>query len=233
MTRWGMVIDLDKCVACQGCTVACRMENNTPIVSPDQSELGRSMLWNEVFPLEQHSRFNEEDIDVTFVPRPCQHCDNPPCIKVCPVHATFKQDETGGQILQNYDRCIGCRFCTVACPYGVRYFNWYKPDWSPEMAQHLNPDEEVAPRVRGIVEKCSFCIQRMRRAEEEAEAEGRDFRASDYQPACVTTCTGKARYFGDLDDPESLVSQLAGSRRAFRLLEELGTKPKVIYLKEG
>jgi molybdopterin-containing oxidoreductase family iron-sulfur binding subunit len=233
MARWGMVIDLDKCVACQGCTVACRMENNTPIVAPEEANLGRAMLWNEVFPLEQHSQFAAEDIDASYIPRPCQHCDNPPCIKVCPVHATFKQDETGGQVLQKYDRCIGCRFCTVACPYGVRYFNWYAPEWTPEMAQHLNPDEETAPRVRGIVEKCSFCIQRLRRAEEEAEAAGRAFRPSDYQPACVTTCTGKARFFGDLDDPDSLVSRLAGSRRAFRLLEELGTRPKVVYLKEG
>lgn len=233
MTRWGMVIDLDKCVACQGCTVACRMENNTPIVPPDQSEMGRSILWNEVFPIEEHAQFAAEDTNATFIPRPCMHCDNPPCIKVCPVEATFKSDETGGQVLQRYDRCIGCRFCTLACPYGVRYFNWHEPQWSPEIALHLNPNSEVEPRPKGIVEKCTFCIQRLHEARELAEEEGRNFRPEDYQPACVQTCTGKARFFGDLDNPDSTVSQLAGSRRAFRLLEELGTNPKVIYLKEG
>jgi menaquinone reductase, iron-sulfur cluster-binding subunit len=233
MARWGMVIDLDKCVACQGCTVACRMENNTAIVPPDQSEMGRSMLWNEVFPIEHHAEFAVEDADATFIPRPCMHCDNPPCIKVCPVEATFKSDDTGGQVLQRYERCIGCRLCTLACPYGVRYFNWYEPQWSPEIAQHLNPNEKVAPRPKGIVEKCTFCIQRLYEAREQAEEAGRDFRPEDYQPACVQTCTGKARFFGDLDNPESTVSKLAGSRRAFRLLEELGTNPKVIYLKEG
>lgn len=233
MTRWGMVIDLDKCVACQSCTVACRMENNTPVVPPEESEKGRSMLWNDVFPVEQHIDLADPNVRATFLTRPCMHCDNPPCIKVCPVQATFKSDDTGGQVLQRYERCIGCRFCAVACPYGVRYFNWYQPEWSPELARHLNPDAEVAPRQRGIVEKCTFCIQRLRRARQRAVEAGREFRPEDYQPACVQTCTGKARFFGDLDNPDSLVSQLAKSRRAFRLLEELGTDPKVIYLKEG
>ena len=228
MTRWGMVIDLDKCFACQSCTAACRMENNTPVAGPDQSARDRAILWNEVLPFVEGEYPN---VTMTFIPRPCQHCDNPPCVKVCPVQATYIDEE--GIVLEDYTRCIGCRFCTVACPYQVRYFNWYAPQWPEALKQHLNPDPEVAPRPKGVVEKCTFCIQRLRKARQQAEAEGRPFTATDFVPACVQTCTGKARYFGDLDDPNSLVSQLAKSPRAFRLQEEMGTQPKVYYLKQG
>jgi Fe-S-cluster-containing dehydrogenase component len=228
MARWGMVIDLDKCFACQSCTLACRMENNTPVAGPDQASRGRAILWNEVLPFVEGQY---PEVTMALIPRPCQHCDNPPCIKVCPVKATYKNEE--GIVLVDYDRCIGCRFCTVACPYQVRYFNWYRPEWPEALREHLNPDPEVAPRPKGVVEKCTFCIQRLRKAREKAEAEGRPFTPTDYTPACVQTCTGHARYFGDLDDPDSLVSQLAASPRAFRLLEEMGTQPKVYYLKQG
>jgi Fe-S-cluster-containing dehydrogenase component len=228
MPRWGMVIDLDKCFACQSCTVACRMENNTPIAGPDQTDRDRVILWNEVLPFIDGEY---PQVNVLLVPRPCQHCDNPPCVKVCPVKATYKNEE--GTVLVDWNRCIGCRFCTVACPYQVRYFNWYQPEWPEALTAHLNPDPEVAPRPKGVVEKCTFCIQRLYRARQQAEVEGRAFTATDYIPACVQTCTGRARYFGDLDDPDSLVAQLAKSPRAFRLLEELGTEPKVYYLKQG
>jgi molybdopterin-containing oxidoreductase family iron-sulfur binding subunit len=223
-----MVIDLDKCFACQSCTAACRMENNTPPAGPDQSDRGRAILWNEVLAF-----VNGEypKVEVRLVPRPCQHCDNPPCVHVCPVKATFKNEE--GLVLVDYERCIGCRICTVACPYQVRYFNWYRPEWPEALKAHLSPKPEVAPRPVGVVEKCTFCVQRLRQAQEKAAAEGRVFVASDYQPACVQTCTGHARYFGDLDDPNSLVHELSRSPRAFRLLEEMGTEPKVYYLKQG
>jgi len=237
-----MVIDLDKCVACQGCSIACRQENNTPVLAPDQAALGRAIRWNDVFPLPPNrpEEFGEyPNVKVRYLTRPCMQCDNPPCIKVCPVQATYIDEE--GLVRQNYNRCIGCRYCTVACPYGVRYFNWETPPWSPELARHINPDyvsvngslEGPAVRPKGVVEKCTFCIHRLQKAREKAEAEGRDFRAEDYVPACVQTCTAKARFFGDLDDPQSTVSRLAKSTRAFRLLEELGTYPKVIYLREG
>lgn len=228
MPRWGMVIDLDKCFACQSCTVACRMENNTPVAGPAQSSQGRAILWNEVLPF-----FEGEypHLVATMIPRPCMHCDQPPCTKVCPVRATYKNEE--GIVVVDYTRCIGCRMCTVACPYEVRYFNWYPPEWPEALKQHLNPEPEVAPRPKGVVEKCTFCIQRLRIAREKADAEGRAFVATDYVPACVQTCTGHARYFGDLDDSNSLVTKLAHSPRAYRLLEELGTQPKVYYLKQG
>ncbi|MCA9967059.1 MAG: 4Fe-4S dicluster domain-containing protein [Anaerolineales bacterium] len=242
MTSWAMVIDLDKCVACQGCSIACRFENNTPVAAPEQAQKGRAIRWNDVFP--DPINPTEETGEYPFVrtrylTRPCMHCVNPPCVKVCPVQATYRDEE--GLVRQNYDRCIGCRFCTVACPYGVRYFNWYQPEWTPELAQHLSPDAVTGPgrsegpatRMKGVVEKCTFCIHRLQKARAQAEAEGRDFRAADYVPACVQTCTAKARYFGDLDDPESTVSKLEQNPRAFRLLEDVGTHPKVIYLREG
>lgn len=237
-----MVIDLDKCVACQGCSIACRFENNTPVASPEEAEKGRSILWNEVFPNPINPTEDTGEyphVRTRFMTRPCMHCENPPCVKVCPVQATFKDEE--GLVRQNYNRCIGCRFCTVACPYGVRYFNWETPSWSPELARHFTPEKVVgrdslegpAIRPRGVVEKCTFCIHRLLKVRARADAEGRDFRADEYIPACVQTCTGTARFFGDLDDPESTVSILSNSPRAFRLLEEIGTHPKVTYLREG
>ncbi len=240
--RWSMVIDLDKCVACQGCSIACRFENNTPAVNPVEAVKGRAVRWNDVFPMpinptEETGEF--PNVKTRYITRPCMHCENPPCVKVCPVQATYKDEE--GLVRQNYARCIGCRFCTVACPYAVRYFNWYEPEWEESIGEHLNPDriegdgdlEGPAIRPQGVVEKCTFCIHRLRKARARAEAEGRDFRADEYVPACVETCTGKARFFGDLDDPNSTVSLLAKSSRAFRLLEEVGTHPKVVYLREG
>ncbi len=239
MPKWSMVIDLDKCVACQGCSLACRFENNTPVVSPDEAALGRSMLWNDVFPLRSEEESAIASGQAKFLTRPCMHCEDPPCVKVCPVEATYQDEE--GIIRQNYTRCIGCRLCTVACPYGVRYFNWYEPTWEESLERHLTPDhvegravlEGPAIRPKGVVEKCTFCVHRLFKERDRAAAEGRDFRSEDYIPACVQTCTGKARYFGDLDNPNSTVSQLAHSRRAFRLLEEAGTHPIVIYLHEG
>jgi Fe-S-cluster-containing dehydrogenase component len=241
MTSWSMVVDLDKCVACQACSIACRYENNTPAVPPAEAKQGRAIRWNEVFPVPVHSQSggHSPDEKIHYLPRPCMHCDNPPCIKVCPVQATFKDDQ--GLVRQNYSRCIGCRFCTVACPYGVRYFNWSSPEWEDSLAEYRNPDQVVgqqslegpAVRQKGIVEKCTFCIHRLFKAQLRAEAENRPFRADEYVPACVQTCTGKARYFGDLDDPHSTVSMLSKSPRAFLLMEDVGTHPKVIYLQEG
>jgi molybdopterin-containing oxidoreductase family iron-sulfur binding subunit len=223
-----MVIDLDKCSACQSCTVACRLENNTPVAGPAQAAAGRAILWNEVVPQVEGEY---PQVTLSLLPRPCMHCDQPACVRVCPVQATYQTED--GLVLVDYDRCIGCRFCTVACPYQVRYFNWFEPEWPEALRARLNPDPEVAPRPRGVVEKCTFCVQRLRQAREKAAAENRPFSATDYVPACVQTCTGHARYFGDLDDPNSLVAQLAASPRAFRLQEEMGTQPKVYYLKQG
>lgn len=228
MTRWAMVIDLDKCTACQACTVACRAENNVYFQGPEETKRHRAKFWNEVLTFVEGEY---PDVTMRFLPRPCMHCENPPCVKVCPVGATYRTDE--GQVLQRYERCIGCRYCMSACPYGVRHFNWFETKVPEPMDRQRNPDVPLRPR--GVVEKCTFCVQRLEKARAQAQAEGRELTDADVVrlPACCQTCTGNARFFGDLDDPESTVSKLARSPRAFRLLEEAGTRPKVIYLREG
>lgn len=227
--KWGMVIDLDRCTACQACVAACRVENNVPFQGEEQIKKGRGMFWMEMLKVvEAPGHFHHAR--AKFLPRPCMHCENPPCVQVCPVEATYKNTD-GGQVLQRYERCIGCRYCMVACPYGVRFFNWYKPAFPEPMNQYLNPDVPVRPL--GIVEKCTFCIQRISRAVEKARLEGRALRDGEVLTACAQTCTGGAIKFGDLDDHNSAVHQMANSRRAYRLLDDLGTHPQVYYLSEG
>lgn len=240
MPRWGMVIDLDKCTACQACTVACMAENNVPAAEPEEASLGRAIFWQEVV---REIEGEYPDLRATFIPRPCMHCDNPPCVKVCPVGATYSRED--GLVMQDYDQCIGCRMCMSACPYDIRYFNWGNPYWPEPMERHLNPDPgppqptggRVGPAVRprGVVEKCTFCVHRLDGAIRKAESENRELAEQEVVllPACNQTCPASARYFGDLDNPKSTVSQLAHSPRASTLLEDLGTEPKVIYLKEG
>lgn len=226
MPRWGMVIDLAKCTACQACTVACQTENNVPCVPPDEAAHGRILSWISVLPqLEgEYPR-----LSMRPTPLPCVHCDNPPCIRVCPVQATALNPE--GIVRQIFARCIGCRYCTNACPYTRRMFNWYKPEFPGELAEALNPDVSVRPK--GVVEKCTLCHHRLQKARDEARASNRELAEGDYVPACVEVCPAGAMYFGDLEDPNSTVATLARSRRAFRPLEELGTRPKVIYLAQG
>lgn len=221
-----MVIDLDKCTACQACVVACRAENNVPFAGPEETAKGRAIFWIQVIPVVLGEY---PDVKVKFMPVPCLQCENTPCIKYCPVRATYLSPE--GIVGQVYARCIGCRYCTNACPYTRRFFNWFEPTWPVEMRQYLNP--EVSLRPKGVVEKCNFCIQRIRQAKERAREEKRSLRDGDVMPACVQSCPAKAMYFGDLNDPESTVARLSRSPRAFRLQEELGTDPNVVYLMEG
>jgi Fe-S-cluster-containing dehydrogenase component len=226
MPRWGMVIDLDKCTACQACSMACRVENNVPFAGPEEADLSRIKWWHKVLRLVEGEHSN---LRITYLPRPCQHCDNPPCVQVCPVAATYQDEE--GVVRMRYERCVGCRFCASTCPYSVRHFNWYAPDWPEPMDDALNPDVPVRPR--GVVEKCTFCIHRLEKAKAKAAEEGRELQNAElvHLTACNEACPAFARYFGDLDDPESTVSRLARDPRAFILLEEMGTHPKVIYLK--
>ncbi|MEK6777888.1 MAG: 4Fe-4S dicluster domain-containing protein [bacterium] len=226
MAKWGMVIDLDKCTACQACVVACQAENNVPISNPETAKAGRSIHWLEMIP------FVDDEyphVRMRLLPRPCMHCENPPCIKVCPVGAT--QISSEGIVGQINARCIGCRYCTTACPYTVKYFNWFKPEWPKGMERYLNPD--VTVRYNGVVEKCTFCHHRLQKARDLAQYEHRELGPDDYIPACVQTCPAEAMYFGDLGNPKSTVSILSQSKRAFLLMEDLGTHPKVIYLSEG
>ena len=218
MALWGMVIDLDRCTGCQGCVMACKAENNVPAVGAKEAARGRTISWMQVLTEESEER-------VRFLPRPCLQCDDPPCTKVCPVYATYRNPE--GIVAQIYARCIGCRFCMAACPYNAKYFNWFR--YQSE-APGQNPDVSVRPK--GVVEKCTFCHHRLQKARERALAEHRPLAAEEYVPACAEACPTRAITFGDLSDPESAVSRLARSPRAFRLGAELGTKPKVIYLSE-
>ena len=224
MTRWGMVIDLDRCTGCAACEVACKSENNIATVSPEQADMGRAMSWMKVM-VKVEGDFPENTIQ--FFPRPCMHCDNPPCTKVCPVRATYLDDE--GIVAQIYARCIGCRYCANACPYTVKYFNWYPPEIAESERRHLNPDVSVRPK--GVIEKCTFCHHRLQKAREEARAQGRELREDDYQPACAEICPADAITFGDLDNPNHRVAELSENPRAMRLMEELGTEPKVYYLR--
>lgn len=225
MARWGMVIDLDKCTGCQACVVACQVENNLPIQGSEEFKQGRIIQWIHILPIIEEEYPHPR---VRLLPMPCQHCDNPPCTKVCPVRATYKNDE--GLVVQIYPRCIGCRYCVNACPYTCKFFNWKSPRWPEEMAVAINPD--VSTRTKGVTEKCSFCSHRLQKARDKARAEDRDLEEVDYIPACVEVCPAEAMYFGDLDNPDGAVARFTRNARAFKLLEELGTEPKVTYLSE-
>lgn len=225
--KWTMIIDLDRCTGCQACVVACQAENNVPSVGPDEVIMGRSRHWLRI---ERYWIGEFPNIKARFLPMMCQQCQHAPCEPVCPVFAAYHSDDENlnGQV---YNRCIGTRYCANNCPYTVRVFNWFDP-WFPEpLEQQLNPD--VTVRYRGVMEKCTFCIQRIKRAEQEAAFAGEPLKDGDVVPACVQACPTGVFTFGDLYDPESAVARLARSRRAFRVLEDLGTDPSVIYLKGG
>lgn len=226
MARWGMTIDLDLCTACQSCVVACKVENNIPPTDAGDAERGRSISWIRLSPQEDHG--HEGESWHQLVPVPCMHCGNPPCVKVCPVQAT--KGDVEGLVAQIYPRCIGCRYCTTACPYTVRAFNWRTHEWPAPMERSLSPDVSIRPK--GVVEKCTFCHHRIRRAEHAAAMEGRRLADDELQrlPACAAACPAGAIVFGDLSDPEAEVARQARSPRRFRLLDHLGTDPSVIYL---
>ncbi|MEW6266232.1 MAG: menaquinone reductase iron-sulfur cluster-binding subunit QrcC [Thermodesulfobacteriota bacterium] len=231
--KYGMVIDLDKCTGCGTCAVACQAENNVYVLE-DESDKVRSITWMRVYRLENGEPF--PNTRLAYLPRPCMHCDHhTPCVSVCPPTATTK-DEIGGIVSQITTRCIGCRYCVAACPYHARYFNWFDP-WPlyqphvRQMTAALNPD--VAPRMRGVVEKCTFCHHRLMAAKDRVYLKGeRKIPEDYYQTACAQSCPAGAIVFGDLNNPEHRVHRLLKERKkdAFRLLEKLGTAPKVYYL---
>jgi molybdopterin-containing oxidoreductase family iron-sulfur binding subunit len=230
---WGMSIDLDACTGCSACVVACQAENNVPVVGPTQIYKTRIMHWMRI---DRYVDGNDEDATMVHQPMLCQHCQHAPCETVCPVLATTTSSEGINQ--QVYNRCIGTRYCANNCPYKVRRFNWHNYTSNEEFAYNmtsplgrlvLNPD--VTVRSRGVMEKCSLCVQRVQLAKNQALQERRPMADGDVQTACQQSCPTGAIVFGDLKDPESRVSKLLEGRRAYRLLEELGTRPNVGYLK--
>jgi Fe-S-cluster-containing dehydrogenase component len=221
--RWGMVIDVDRCTGCEACVAACHAENNIATVGDQQAARGRAMHWIHV---ERYWEGEFPNVRVRFRPVPCQQCDAAPCEPVCPTYASYHNAE--GLNAQVYNRCIGTRYCANACPYTVRFFNWFNPAWDKPLNFQLNPD--VSVREVGVMEKCTFCIQRIKAAELQAEAENRELKDGEFSPACVQTCPTNAMVFGDLNDPASAVSRLSSSVRGTKLLAEVGTFPKVTYL---
>ncbi len=209
--RWVMVIDLRKCIGCHACTIACIAENKLP-----PGVVYRPVITEEIgeYP----------NVSMRFIPRPCMQCDNPPCVPVCPVNATYKRPD--GVVEIDYNACIGCRYCITACPYNARTFDFGEnyTDKAPEKAPYEEaPNFEYGRRWRrereqspiGNARKCHFCLHRLEAGQ---------------LPACTTGCVGRATFFGDANDPDSLVSELISNPNVMRLKEELGTKPKVYYL---
>jgi molybdopterin-containing oxidoreductase family iron-sulfur binding subunit len=219
-----MVIDLDRCNGCSACVVACAAENNIPVAGEEEAAKGRAISWLRI---ERHLEGTWPDVRASFVPVLCQHCDEAPCVPVCPVSATYEQAE--GLNAQVYARCIGVRFCATACPYTAREFNYTQPEWPASYRNLLNPD--VLVRERGQIEKCTFCVQRIRRAKDAARDAQWPLNGGEIQPACAQSCPTQAIVFGDRDDPAARVAMLSRDPRAFRLLEELGAQPRVTYLR--
>jgi anaerobic selenocysteine-containing dehydrogenase/Fe-S-cluster-containing dehydrogenase component len=221
--RWAMAIDLDKCTGCSACVAACYVENNIPVVGRDEHLKGREMSWLAIQPY-----YSIEDDSVELMPMLCQHCDNAPCEPVCPVFATYHNDE--GLNAQVYNRCVGTRYCANNCPYKVRRFNWFDNTSPPEPLEKMfNPD--VSVRNKGIMEKCSFCVQRIRKARDVAKDEDRKIGADEVVPACAQTCPAEAITFGNIKDENSRVARLVKSENSHQALAELGTGPAVYYLK--
>jgi dimethyl sulfoxide reductase iron-sulfur subunit len=232
MRKLGMVIDLNRCIGCRSCAVICKIHNSLP----------PGTWWQRVETVGSQEHMvpvgEYPDLSELFLPVPCQHCDNAPCIKVCPVGATWQRED--GIVLVDYERCIGCRYCMTACPYGVRQFNWqdsgesfkegfrnagFGEDWFADKdyrygypLDHRTKDGRLVftqKRPRGVVEKCTFCVQ---------------YVDQGLLPACVRGCPGNARTFGDLNDPDSEISKIIRGRNVFKLMADLGTEPKVFYI---
>lgn len=229
--KWGMAIDMNKCIGCERCVAACNVENNVPVVGKAQVLKGREMQWMRI---DRYYSGTPDEPEVSFQPMLCQHCDNAPCENVCPVVATTHSPDGLNQM--TYNRCVGTRYCANNCPYKVRRFNFF--DFREYFANGLQykdslkllSNPEVTVRSRGVMEKCTFCVQRIMEARQNATREGREFKGSDVVPACVEACPADAIVFGDLNDPDSRIAKLQKHNLGYKVLELLNVRPNVTYI---